>query len=77
MPTYSTRIVEYINARFFEDIENNNSLSIKDISIPPQIVQKINDLPDRDQRSEQPLVNQEIPIQPVVEPTFLEPLRRS
>lgn len=41
------------------------------------VVEKNNDLRYRDQRLEQPSVNQEISIHQVVEPAAVEPLRRS
>lgn len=43
----------------------------------PIVVEKNNDLPYKYQSPEQSLVNAEIPVQVVVEPASIEPLRRS
>lgn len=77
LPTCDARIVESINTRFFRSTENNNRLSPKVGFYTHQIlhvlivVEKHNELPGKDQKPEQPLVNQEIPIQPIVEPASL------
>lgn len=80
--TCSTRVVESIDARFYEDAENNNKLFYKRCfyttsnCTSTNYCKKNNDLLYRYQMSRQPLVNQEILVQAVVELAFVNPLRR-
>lgn len=58
---------------FWRHTENSNNISSKEVFVPHQIVrvpivtEKHNYLPNKDQIPEQPLVNQDIPVQQVVE----------